>query len=137
MILFDLLCAKDHRFEGWFKSADTFDTQVAAKDVACPICGSAKVRKALSAPALVKSTGGRTEAIAVKLREAMDQIRQKVVENFDYVGEKFPEEARSINYGEKKKERPIYGEASPDEAQALHEEGIDVVAIPWPARRDS
>ena len=135
MILFDLLCAKDHRFEAWFKSADTFDAQLKAKDVTCPVCGSAKLRKALSAPALVKGDGDGN-AIAVKLREAMAQLQQKVAENFDYVGDKFPDEARSIHYGEKE-DRAIYGEASADEAQELREEGIEIVAIPWPARRDS
>jgi hypothetical protein len=135
MILFDLLCSKGHRFEGWFRSADTFDAQVAEGEVACPVCGAQEVSKAMSAPALLKGES-KSDAIAVKMREAMDKIRQHVVENCDYVGDSFPEEARGIHYGEKEK-RAIYGEASPDEARALGEEGIEVVAIPWPARRNS
>jgi hypothetical protein len=135
MILFDLTCAAGHRFEGWFKSGDTFDAQVAGGEVACTVCGSTKVRKALSAPALLKG-GGKADAIAVKLREAVAQLQRHVKDNCDYVGDKFPEEARSIHYGDKE-DRAIYGEASVDEARELRDEGIEVVAIPWPARRDS
>lgn len=138
MILFDLQCAKDHAFEGWFKTGDAFDKQAKAGKVECPTCGSTKIRKALSAPALLKGgTGSKSEAIAIKMREALVEMRKQVEANADYVGKQFPEEARRIHYGEKKEERPIYGEASPDEAKELHEEGIDIVAIPWPSRQDS
>lgn len=140
MILFDLLCANDHRFEGWFKSGNTFDAQVAAEEVACPVCGDTGVRKALSAPALIKGSGevakSNQAAIAVKLREAMFELRHHIEANCDYVGERFPEEARRIHYGEAE-ERAIYGEATADQAEELHEEGIEVVAIPWPSRHDS
>lgn len=140
MILFDLLCSNDHRFEGWFKSGDTFDAQVATGEVTCPVCGDGAVRKALSAPALIKGSGqpataGRA-AIAVKLREAMTELRRQVETNCDYVGDRFPEEARRIYYGETE-ERAIYGEATADEAKELHEEGVEVVAIPWSSRHDS
>jgi len=135
MILFDLLCSDDHRFEGWFKSGETFDTQIAAGEVTCPVCGDTAVHKALSAPALLKGSS-RADGIAVKLREAMAELRQRVIDKCDYVGDRFPDEARSIHYGEKE-ERPIYGEATPDEAKDLREEGIEVVAIPWPSRQDS
>jgi hypothetical protein len=135
MILFDLLCSDDHRFEGWFKSGETFDAQIAAGEVTCPVCGDADVHKALSAPALLKGNS-RSDGIAVKLREAMAELRQRVIDKCDYVGDQFPEEARSIHYGEKE-ERPIYGEATLDEARKLQDEGIEVVAIPWPSRQDS
>ena len=106
MILFDLLCSKEHRFEGWFRSGDTFDAQIAAGEVACPVCGDTEVHKALSAPALLRGkVGSRAEGIAIKMREALTELRQRVVDNCDYVGDRFPEEARGIHYGEKK-ERP-------------------------------
>jgi hypothetical protein len=135
MILFDLLCTDQHRFEGWFKSGDTFDSQIASGEVACPVCGDTEVHKALSAPALLKGNG-RSEGVAVKMREALTELRKRVIDNCDYVGEKFPDEARSIHYGEKK-QRPIYGEASAEEAQELRDEGVEIVAIPWPSRQDS
>ena len=137
MILFDLQCAKSHAFEGWFKTGDAFDKQAKAGRVECPVCGNTKVKKALSAPALLKGgTGSKSEAIAIKMREAMTELRKQVESNADYVGEKFPEEARRIHYGETE-ERAIYGEASPDEAKELNDEGIEIVAIPWPSRQDS
>jgi len=136
MILYDLLCSRDHGFEGWFRSSDTFDSQIAAGEIACPVCGSTEIRKAPSAPALVKGRAGGSDAIAVRLRQAMNEIRRQVEANCDYVGGQFPEEARRIHYGETK-ERPIYGEATPDDARELSEEGIEIVAIPWPSRRES
>jgi hypothetical protein len=138
MILFDLQCAKSHAFEGWFKTGEAFDKQAKAGKVECPTCGSTKVKKALSAPALLKggTSNSKSEGIAIKMREAMVELRKQVETNADYVGKQFPEEARRIHYGEKE-ERAIYGEASPDEAKELHEEGIDIVAIPWPSRQDS
>ena len=138
MILFDLECSKKHRFEGWFKSGDAFDKQAKAKTIECPACGSKKVRKALSAPALLKGgTGSKAEAIALKMREAVIELKKQVEANCDYVGDRFPEEARRIHYGEAKQDRPIYGEATSDEAKELRDEGIEIVAIPWPSRQDS
>jgi hypothetical protein len=135
MILFDLLCSSDHRFEGWFKSGATFDSQIGAGEVVCPVCGDTAIHKALSAPALLR-TSGRSENIAIKMREALTELRKHVTEHCDYVGDRFPEEARSIHYGEKK-DRPIYGEATPDEARELSEEGVEIVAIPWLSPQDS
>jgi len=135
VIVYDLLCSNDHSFEGWFRSAGTFDSQVATGEVGCPKCGDISVRKAPSAPALVTSRGD-AQGIAVRLREAMGALRQHVESTCEHVGERFPEEARRIHYGESE-ERPIYGEASPAEARELRQEGIDVIAIPWPQRQDS
>ena len=135
MILFDLLCSDQHRFEGWFKSGDTFDAQIESGEVTCPVCGDTEVHKALSAPALLKGSS-RAETVAVKMREALGELRQRVIDNCDYVGEKFADEARSIHYGEKKP-RPIYGEASLEEAKELHDEGVEIIPIPWPRRQDS
>jgi hypothetical protein len=138
MILFDLECAKKHSFEGWFKTNDAYDRQAKAGTIECPTCGNKKVRKALTAPALLKGrSSSKTEAIAVKMHEAMVEVRKQMEANCDYVGERFPEEARRVHYGEVKKERPIYGEATPVEAKELSDEGIDIVAIPWPSRQDS
>lgn len=136
MILFDLLCTKDHAFEAWFHSGSIFDEEVAAGQVACPVCGDTQVRKAPTAAALVKSGGSDIAVAASQLRQMLAEIRKQVEANADYVGERFPEEARRIHYGETES-RPIYGEASREEAAALRDEGVEIVPIPWPARQDS
>lgn len=144
MIVYSLLCAKAHQFDAWFRDSAAFDAQVANGDVRCPVCGSKKVNKALMAP---KVQGGRdrreatadlpTDAKkAVAARAALTELRQKVEDNFDYVGTAFPEEARKIHYGEVE-ERAIYGESSDEEAQALEDEGVQVGRIPWLPRENS
>ncbi|MBX9633363.1 MAG: DUF1178 family protein [Magnetospirillum sp.] len=132
MILFELRCANDHHFEGWFKDNAGYDAQAAAGEIVCPVCGSPKVGKAIMAPRLNKSTGQALDAqdAAREMRRLLSDLRQKVEENCDYVGEKFPDEARKIHYGDTEA-RPIYGEASPEQAQELEEEGIAVQSIPW------
>jgi len=138
MILFELECPKKHRFEGWFKTGDAFDKQAKAGSIACPICGSKKVKKAVSAPALLKGgTGTKAEATTIKMRQALVELKKQIDAHFDYVGSRFPEEARRIHYGEVKPDKPIYGEATSDEAKDLADEGIEVIAIPWPSRQDS
>ncbi len=139
MIVFDLKCRHDHPFQGWFKNGDAFDTQSAAGEVACPICGDTKVEKAPMAPRLVKARGDAVERRAQVMAEvtrALGDLRRQVEEKCDYVGNKFPEEARKIHYGETDA-RGIYGEATKEEAEALEDEGIDVAAIPWLPRGDN
>ncbi len=135
MINYTLQCDQAHRFEGWFASSDDFDRQNAAGLVTCPFCDSKNVAKALMAPnvttgrqkdksqAVVMDTM-RQDMIA-KLRDAVKEIRA----NAEDVGERFPEEARKIHYGESEA-RGIIGQASPDEAQALTEEGIEIAPLP-------
>jgi len=134
MIVYDLKCRKDHVFEAWFRDSAAYDAQADAGDVRCPVCGSKKVEKALMAPNLARgkaqrSADGDTE-LAVEQRRALIELRRQVEENCDYVGDRFPEEARKIHYGETDP-RGIYGETSPDEAKALDEEGVKVQRIPW------
>ena len=134
MIRFSLVCEHDHDFEAWFRNNDDFDVQSKRGFVECPACGSKKVSKALMAPAV--STGKRKEKIALAMGEAQKQalaqlreLSQKVRENADYVGDKFAEEARKIHFGEADA-RGIYGEATPDEALALVEDGVEFMPIP-------
>ena len=134
MIRFSLTCEHDHDFEGWFRSNEDFDTQKKRGFVACPSCGSAKVEKALMAPAV--STGRKREKIALALgaeqKKAMAELKAlsaKMRENADYVGEKFAEEARKIHFGEAD-QRGIYGEATPEEARSLIEDGVEFMPIP-------
>jgi len=134
LIRFSLLCEHDHEFEAWFRNNDDFDKQKKHGFVECPSCGSAKVEKALMAPAV--STGRKREKIALAMgeqqRKVMAQLKEmseKIRENADYVGDKFAEEARKIHFGETEA-RGIYGEATLDEAKSLTEDGVGFMPIP-------
>jgi hypothetical protein len=151
VIRYALCCEAGHTFESWFNNSTAFDRQAARGLVTCPMCGSAKVEKAIMAPALgggheAPALGGDREAPApaaepektpvaivskeeVELRKKLKELRDHVVKSADYVGEKFPEEARRMHYGEIK-HRSIYGEASPDAAKSLAEEGIEFHPLP-------
>jgi hypothetical protein len=155
VIRYALACERGHGFESWFASSAAYDKQVKRGLVACPLCGSAKVEKAIMAPALsgTRKRGGLTASGPVPdaapaaaeptppapvamlseqervLRGKLKELRDHLVKNADYVGPKFPEEARRMHYGEIE-HRSIYGEASPDDAKALHEEGIEFHPLP-------
>ncbi|CAA2141039.1 DUF1178 family protein [Methylobacterium bullatum] len=154
MIRYTLVCENGHDFEGWFRSSDSYDAQAADGLVACLACGSTKVAKAMMAPALAKTVALAPDrsrstveplasaSVAVpsadvpvmaeperQLRALMRAMREHVTRTADNVGPRFPEEARRMHYGEAES-RPIYGEASPAEARALVEEGIDVAPLP-------
>ncbi len=139
MILFDLKCANEHVFEAWFKDSETFERQVEGSEIVCPVCGDSAVEKALMAPRIGKGDS----KMAVKAAEHAkryaafaSEVRRHVEDNCDYVGPKFPEEARKIHYGETEA-RGIYGEASDEDAAALDDEGIEVQRIPWAPREDA
>lgn len=140
MIRYALQCEKDHEFDGWFPSSEGFDAQVAAGDVLCPHCGSPNVRKALMAPSIGKSIGKAAAPAPAEMAQKMSMmmlaLKKHVEENCDYVGDKFAEEARRIHYGETDR-RDIYGEATPDEARELIEEGVEVAPLPVVPSRQS
>jgi hypothetical protein len=162
MIRYSLRCERDHSFESWFQDSGAYDSQVKRKLVSCPVCGSAKVEKAIMAPRLARAEAaapaealpmplpampaslpapqpplpapGKTPVAIMspqerELRKKLKELREHVTKNADYVGPRFPEQARKIHYGEVE-HRSIYGEASPDEAKALHEEGIEFHPLP-------
>ena len=148
MKVFNLSCAHDHRFEGWFGSADDFDVQLRDGLLECPICGSREIRKLPSAPRLNLSgassdaSGRAVQAESPagvtptpnpgQVQEMMMRVARFLVQNTEDVGDRFAEEARRIHYRETT-ERGIRGIATQDEARALGEEGIDVFAFPIPA----
>ena len=135
LIHYSLQCDAGHEFEGWFSSSADFDRQSEAGYVSCPHCGSASVGKLLMAPNV--TTGRQKEKVQAVVmdtarREMMGKLKEMVREvraNSEDVGEKFPEEARKIHYGETE-HRSIYGVASFEDAKELAEEGIDVHPIP-------
>ena len=140
MIKYELKCASGCTFEGWFRSSDDFDRQAADEQLECPACGSREIERAIMAPAIMR--GGATRSaprsaerlaeIQASFAEAAKRARDYVEKNFDYVGDKFPEEARRIHYNEEKP-RAIYGEATGREVKELVDEGVPIAPIPSPA----
>jgi len=153
MIRYALRCERDHAFESWFQDSAAFDAQLKRKLVNCPVCNSVRVEKAIMAPRIASKKGrevapaapapaptpapaepGSTPLMMAherELRAKLKELRDHIVKNADNVGERFPNEARKMHYGEIE-HRPIYGEASPDEARALIEEGVEVSPLPIP-----
>ena len=154
MIHYNLRCKKGHAFESWFQSSSAYEQQERRKLVSCPICGSSDVERDIMAPQIVSKKGrvaapvepAVTPAPAPEvtppspstpllmtqereLRAKLKELRDHIVSNADNVGERFPNEARKMHYGDIE-HRPIYGEASPDEARALIDEGVEVMPLP-------
>lgn len=123
MIKYALICENEDEFEGWFDSSAAYDEQEAKGLVSCPICASAKVRKAPMAPAVARNRESAAEIAA--------KVRAHIRDSFDYVGDSFADEARAIHEGDAP-DRPIWGEATPDEAKAMAEEGLPVAPLPAP-----
>lgn len=137
MKVLNLRCAQDHRFEGWFASEDDFQSQSGRGLVACPVCGDTSIARLPSAPRLNVS-GARAEPATAPAPDPKAQMQslwmramRQMVESAEDVGERFPEEARRIHYGEAS-ERSIRGRASREDADALREEGIEVMTLPVP-----
>jgi hypothetical protein len=163
MKVVNLRCAHDHRFEGWFSHEDDLAQQIQNGLLTCPLCGNADIQRLPSAPRLnlgataptqttevsrrdlgtapssetsdvvvTSAAPGSNEASSHTLQSLWLQAVQHVMAHTTDVGERFPEEARRIHYGEEP-HRPIRGQASQEEVQALHEEGIELMSLPIPA----
>jgi len=129
MIRYDLRCDNGDEFEAWFGSIADYDKQVEAGLVECPHCGSKHVVKAPMAPAVRTSRkveARKDRAIAMAMAA---KVREHIKDNFDYVGDKFADEARKMHAGDTE-ERAIWGEATPEEAKALEEEGVPAAPLP-------
>ena len=135
MVRYSLSCAEGHGFESWFASATAFDDLAARGLLACAECGSSKVDKALMAPAVAASAKSLT-APRDPREEILAKMRRHVEENSDYVGPSFAAEARAIHEGAAP-ERAIWGEAKPEEARALLEDGIPVAPLPFVPKRQA
>jgi hypothetical protein len=152
MIRYTLCCDKEHEFESWFPNSDAYDKQRKRGLILCPACGSKKIAKTLMTPQLARKDRGiaaptaqtvpepstpapETSPVAmmspqeVEFRSKLRELREHLTQNADNVGPKFPEEARKMHYGEVE-HRSIFGQASPEEAKALHEEGIEFHPLP-------
>ncbi len=128
MVRYSLSCADGHAFESWFQSATAFDDLAARGLLACAECGSSSVEKALMAPSV--STREALSTPRDKREAILAAMRRHVEENSDYVGRGFAAEARKIHEGQAP-ERNIWGEAKPEEAKALIEDGIPVAPLPF------
>ena len=150
MIRYTLACERRHEFESWFANSSAYDKQAKRGLVACPICGSTKVEKAIMAPRLARTDApidvpeapaapvAAPEAPAPvamispqerELRTKLRELRDHLTKNAENVGRKFPDEARKMHYGDIE-HRSIFGEASPQEAKELHEEGVEFHPLP-------
>lgn len=147
MIRYALTCDRDHAFEGWFRDSAAFDAQRLAGDIACPACGSHAVEKSIMAPAVstrrdapAQAAPAQVPVAAPGLRSAPDpkmaemietlrRLKRHVTENSEDVGARFTDEARKIHY-EEAEARAIHGVASPEDAKALLDEGIEVLPLP-------
>ncbi len=140
MIRYALACDAGHEFEAWFPGIEACDKQLKRELVACPDCGSVKVKKALMAPAVSTrkdKDAAKKQVMAFAAHQAkLQAIREHVEQNFENVGDRFPEEARRIHYGETER-RDIYGEATLAEAKDLVDEGVEVAPLPGPVRTDA
>jgi hypothetical protein len=135
MKVLNLGCAHEHRFEGWFASDDDFSSQHERGLVECPLCGDKAIVRLPSAPRL--NVSKQRDAVVVHDAQSQRQSRwmravRELMDNTEDVGERFPEEARRIHYGEIE-QRGIRGRASAEDTEALREEGIEVLALAVPA----
>ncbi|SLN48408.1 hypothetical protein PEL8287_02509 [Roseovarius litorisediminis] len=137
MIKLSLKCAEDHQFDSWFQSTEAFGKLKGAGLVTCAICGSDKVDKAIMAPRIrdsrskaVKPASGELSTPANPAEQAIAELKRQIEQNSEYVGLNFAAEARDMYEGTTPA-RSIYGEAKPDEARKLIEDGVPVTPLPF------
>ena len=139
MIVFDLKCGAGHVFEAWFGSSVDYEDQQARKLIQCPVCGDGTVGKAVMAPRIGSGASDDAPAPVASgpapemkaLLGAMAHLQAKMLETSEWVGRRFADEARAIHLGESE-QRSIHGEATPAEAAALRDEGVEVMPLPLP-----
>lgn len=154
MIRYALVCAKGHAFESWFQNSAAYDKQIKRGLVECPACGDVRVEKAIMSPRVSgakKRANARAPASAAdaptlateevkapvamvspqeqEFRKKLKELREHLTKNSDYVGQKFPDEARKMHYGDIE-HRSIFGEASLQDAKEMHDEGIEFHPLP-------
>jgi hypothetical protein len=139
MIVYDLICAQQHRFEGWFASADDFSRQREETLIRCPLCDDATIERRPSANVQVGHAAApaedRKEVAVVGGDGQVLKLMRRLIAETENVGRSFPEEARKIHYDEAPK-RGIRGQATQEEAEELRDEGIDFMSLPNVLTRD-
>ena len=135
MIVFNLICDDcEFPFEGWFDNTSAFKSQKRSKLINCPNCERSNINKALAAPNVGKKSNSKILKNKKTLANNIKKIKKVVEENFDYVGDKFTDEAKKIKYGETK-DRPIYGEATIEQTKELIEEDISITPLPFQSNK--
>lgn len=130
MIVFDLKCRDGgETFEGWFRSSTEYDEQAKAGLIQCPFCQSSSVEKAPMAPMVPRK--GAAEIDAKAALAALSAMQQRLLTGSTFVGDSFPEQARAMHLGEIET-KPVHGQASPDEARSLAEDGVPILPLPLP-----
>tara|TARA_B100001123_G_C15283678_1_gene1014873 strand:- start:383 stop:811 length:429 start_codon:yes stop_codon:yes gene_type:complete len=136
MIRYRLTCKNcNNFFDSWFSSSKEYDKLKKTKHLNCHYCGSIKVEKTLMAPNIMNSKNDNITTTKdkkyIKIKNKIKEYQKFIKKNFDYVGDNFAYEARSLHYDDKKKSKGIYGKASIDEISDLKNEGIETDVIPW------
>ena len=135
MIVFNLNCSDcDFSFEGWFENTTDFNKQIKKGILSCPSCNSIQIKKGLMAPNVAKKSNTKISKKNKSIASNIKKLKRIIEKEFDYVGDKFTEEAKKIKYGEVK-ERPIYGEASIEQTKELIDEDIDVLPLPFSTKK--
>ena len=154
MIHYQLRCEADHAFDGWFRDAAAFEAQATSELIACPECGGSNVRRALMAPAVKRgraapvidqsgqadpapdpAPSAKAAMLPDGVRAVLQKLRAEVEKNCEHVGDRFADEALAIHRGTAEA-RGIYGESTPEQAEALADEGVQIARIPWVPRAD-
>lgn len=135
MIVFNLKCLScDYKFEGWFESSKEFSKQKKNDLISCPSCENHAIEKDLMTPNLSKKTNTKNYKTKKTIASNINKLKKMVEKNFEYVGDKFTEEAKKMKYGEIK-EKSIYGEASIEQTKELIDEEIDIVQLPFSTKK--
>ena len=142
MIKYKLTCKKcNNSFDSWFPSSKEYEKLKSLKHINCPNCNSLKIEKSLMSPNVLNSKKEKSEIVRnekyVQVKNKIKEYQKFIKNNFEYVGENFVYEARSIHYNKKKKSKGIYGNATIDEVKELDEEGIKTEIIPWVNEQDN
>ena len=135
MIKFRLFCKKCSKdFDSWFASSKEYEKLKKSKLLNCPKCNSYNIKKSLMAPSIInnkKKINNLNSKKHIEIKNKLKKYKKFIENNFDYVGNNFAYEARSVHYNNKKREKGIYGNASKKEVEELSEEGINTEIVPW------
>ncbi len=135
MIVFNLECSDcASSFEGWFENTKDYNNQIRKGLLTCPFCNSTQIKKGLMAPNVSKKSNSKISKSNKSIASNVKKLKKIIEKEFDYVGDKFTEEAKKIKYGESK-ERAIYGEASIEQTKELIDEDIDVLPLPFSTKK--
>ena len=140
MIKYNLTCKNKHEFESWFSDSKEFEKLRSKNMIECSFCKTKSVTKSIMSPRIAskeqKEKNNQSLREIKKIRKDLLKMREFVEKNFEYVGDHFPREVRNIYY-DKKKNKNIYGTTTPEEAEELSDEGIDLTTIPWIEKKDN